>query len=154
MKFECWCLEGYEVYFNGFCKNSSVDFGTHDLTKQLYANLRIFNCKREDPKTSVFRGLLLSSHLTESNSCIAESKFQILWSPQNPVVCFSFEIFVAIMSTFEVFVLFNGVFSLYFMKAVVLCIHPTFFALVQLVIFLYSGQLFCPKSRILIEAKW
>lgn len=64
MKFEYRRLEGYEVYFNGYCKNSSVHIGTHDLTKKLYANFRIFDCGREDLKTSVFRGSLLSSHLT------------------------------------------------------------------------------------------
>lgn len=71
MKLEYWCLEGYEVYFSGYCKSSSVHFGTHDLTKQLYASLHIFDWKTEDLKTPLFRSSLLSSHLTDSNSHIS-----------------------------------------------------------------------------------
>lgn len=98
MKFEYWCLEGYEVYFNGYCKNSSVHFGTHDLTK-LYANLRIFDCKREDLKTSVFRGSLLSSHLTVSNSYIAESEFK----PSEPNGMFQLSNFCSYYFNFKSF---------------------------------------------------
>lgn len=79
MKLGYWCLEGYEVYFNGHYKSSSVYFGTPDLMKQIYANLHIFDCKREDLKTSVFRGSLFLPHLAESNSYL--------------MVCFSFQIF-------------------------------------------------------------
>lgn len=59
-------------------KAQSVHSGTRDLLKQLYANLHIFECKREDLKTSVFRGSLLSSHIADFNSHIAESEFKIL----------------------------------------------------------------------------
>lgn len=80
MKLEYWYLEGYEVYFNGYCKCSFLHFGTYNLTKQLYANLRvcIFDCEREDLKTSVLRGSLLSSRLADYNSRTAESEFKIL----------------------------------------------------------------------------
>lgn len=53
MKLGYWCLEGYEVYFNGYCKSSSVHFGTHDLRSR-YMQTCIYLTVKEKIWTHLF----------------------------------------------------------------------------------------------------